>query len=51
MKYTAGAGLGLFIAKAFVDLHRGTIGIDSRDGEGAAVTVRVPVRVALSSEP
>jgi signal transduction histidine kinase len=38
----AGTGLGLAIVGALVDLHGGTLAIDSRPGEGTVVTVRFP---------
>lgn len=37
-----GSGLGLSIAKWIVDAHGGTIGAESKEGEGAAFTVRLP---------
>ena len=37
-----GAGLGLAVAKRIVDLHDGTIGIASVEGEGTTVTVSLP---------
>ncbi|MBM4042316.1 MAG: HAMP domain-containing protein [Planctomycetes bacterium] len=37
-----GAGLGLSIAKRAVELHRGTIAIESTPGKGTTVTVRLP---------
>ncbi|MGQ0455433.1 MAG: ATP-binding protein [Hyphomicrobium sp.] len=39
-----GAGLGLSIAKSLVELHGGTIEIDSMENEGTSVTVRIPER-------
>ncbi len=41
-----GAGLGLAMAKSFVDLHGGTIAIASAEGKGTTVTVRLPARQA-----
>jgi signal transduction histidine kinase len=38
-----GSGLGLYLAKYFVELHRGTISVDSHSGEGSTFTVELPV--------
>jgi two-component system, cell cycle sensor histidine kinase DivJ len=38
-----GSGLGLSLVKAFAQLHGGDMSIESRLGEGTAVTVRLPV--------
>jgi len=40
-----GTGLGLAIVKELVELMKGTIRIESRQGEGTKVTVRVPHRL------
>ncbi len=40
-----GTGLGLVIVKRCVDLHRGTIAIESRVGRGTSVTVALPLQV------
>ena len=37
-----GTGLGLAITRALVDQHGGTIALESRQGEGTRVTVRLP---------
>ena len=37
-----GTGLGLVIVKRCVNLHRGTIQMDSKFGKGTVVTVRLP---------
>jgi signal transduction histidine kinase len=39
----AGNGLGLPLAKKIVDLHRGDISAESREGEGSVFTVRLPL--------
>ena len=35
-------GLGLFLAKSVITGHRGTIEIESSQGEGTTVTIRLP---------
>lgn len=37
-----GSGLGLYLAKYFVELHSGTISVDSRVGVGSTFTVEMP---------
>lgn len=44
----AGTGLGLPLAKALVDLHGGTLGLDSSPGRGTVVTVRLPAARLLA---
>jgi signal transduction histidine kinase len=42
-----GTGLGLTLTKQFVELHGGTIGVESEVGRGSTFTVRLPVRQAV----
>lgn len=39
-----GSGIGLSLAKAFVELHGGGIAVESELGEGSKFTVTIPVR-------
>lgn len=38
-----GTGLGLPICKAIIEQHKGTIGVESKEGEGSCFWFRVPV--------
>jgi signal transduction histidine kinase len=39
-----GSGLGLYLAKYFVELHRGRISCESTPGQGSTFTVELPVQ-------
>lgn len=41
-RYYGGLGLGLYIAKAIIQAHGGTIRIQSEEGEGSTFTVTLP---------
>lgn len=52
----AGSGIGLALVKAFVELHNGTITVDSNDKQGTVFTVELPMNAcppstSLSSTP
>ena len=47
----SGTGLGLPLAKAIVELHRGTIEIESYPGRGTTVTVALPRERVWEGEP
>jgi two-component system, OmpR family, sensor kinase len=43
-----GSGVGLSLVRAIVDLHKGSISLESTEGEGSRFTLRLP---AAASEP
>lgn len=40
----SGTGLGLALAKEYVEMHGGSIGVESELGRGSVFTVRLPIR-------
>ena len=40
---TAGTGLGLNLAKTLVEMHGGSVSIESKNGEGSTFTIRLPI--------
>jgi signal transduction histidine kinase len=38
-----GTGIGLYLVKMVVDLHGGSVAVDSTEGQGASFSVRLPV--------
>jgi DNA-binding response OmpR family regulator len=48
--YTAGTGIGLALSKSIVELHRGSISVESAPGYGSIFTVRMPKDKSSFSE-
>ncbi len=46
-----GSGIGLTLAKALVELHDGSIMVESRQGEGSTFTVVLPITHTANTEP
>ncbi len=46
-KEIGGTGLGLAITKSAIQLHRGSIKVESKEGEGSRFTVKMPLTRAL----
>ncbi|MCB0384599.1 MAG: hypothetical protein KDD43_04330, partial [Bdellovibrionales bacterium] len=38
-----GSGLGLYLSRYFVELHRGKISVESQLGKGSTFTVELPM--------
>jgi signal transduction histidine kinase/AraC-like DNA-binding protein/streptogramin lyase len=45
-----GTGIGLYLAKKYIELHRGTIAVDANEGGGTVFTIALPIRRAEHSE-
>jgi two-component system OmpR family sensor kinase len=41
-----GTGVGLYLVKMAVELHGGRVEVDSKEGDGARFTIRLPLRAA-----
>lgn len=46
----AGTGIGLYISKAIVESHGGTIGVKSEDGHGSTFTVSLPIFATVADK-
>lgn len=43
----SGRGVGMDVVRKNIDAIRGTVGIESREGRGATITIRVPLTLAI----
>lgn len=43
----SGRGVGMDVVRRNIDALRGSVGIDSREGEGARITIRLPLTLAI----
>lgn len=47
----AGSGIGLALVKAFVEMHHGTIRVDTAEGKGTRFTIEMPAQQSGVLEP
>ena len=45
-----GAGLGLSLVKSFVELHGGTVGVESSLNVGTTITLELPRRIGMAAQ-
>ncbi|NCU40683.1 HAMP domain-containing histidine kinase, partial [Candidatus Saccharibacteria bacterium] len=45
-----GTGLGLYISKAIIDSHGGTISVTSKEGEGSIFSFSLPTYATISDK-
>jgi two-component system, OmpR family, sensor kinase len=46
-----GTGVGLYLVKMVVDMHGGAVTVESKEGEGARFTIRLPRKPAAATQP
>ncbi len=50
IQFSTGSGLGLAFVKSLVKLHKGTMEVESEEGNGSSFAVRIPVSSKVYSE-
>jgi signal transduction histidine kinase len=45
-----GTGVGLYLVKMVVDMHGGAVTVESKEGDGARFTIRLPLKPAVAAE-
>ncbi|KXX66592.1 ATP-binding protein [Flammeovirga sp. SJP92] len=48
--YTAGSGIGLELSKMIIDLHGGSVVVDSEIGKGTKFTIELPINVKVQEQ-
>jgi len=46
-----GSGIGLYLVKTAIDLHRGRISVESKEGKGACFSVELPASLVAEQAP
>ncbi len=46
-----GTGVGLYLVKMVVDMHGGAVVVESKEGDGARFTIRLPLKPTAVAEP
>jgi two-component system OmpR family sensor kinase len=46
-----GTGVGLYLVKMVIDMHGGAVAVESKEGEGARFTIRLPLKPAAAAGP
>jgi signal transduction histidine kinase len=44
-----GTGVGLYLVKMVVDMHGGAVTVESKEGDGARFTIRLPLKPAAAT--